>query len=161
MLDKHGFYNLLDQNNIAYESYDHPAVYTMEDLFSHNIPHTERIVKNLFLRDDKKRNFYLVTIGGTKSVNLNSLSEMIGSRKLSFASEKYLTEFLALQQGCVNPLGVFNNVEKNVTVVFDKELVNQEIGIHPMDNTATVFLHFNDVRKLIEGHGNEIVMCDI
>lgn len=89
MLDKQGFYDLLNRNHIVYESYEHPAVYTMEELYSHDIPHTEHIVKNLFLRDDKKRNYYLVTVAGTKGVDLRSLSEKIPSRKLSFASEKY------------------------------------------------------------------------
>ncbi|SHN74825.1 hypothetical protein SAMN04487896_3551 [Paenibacillus sp. ov031] len=49
MLNKQGFYDLLNRNNIVYESFEHPAVYTMEEIFSHNVPHTEHIVKNLFL----------------------------------------------------------------------------------------------------------------
>ncbi|MCG7377610.1 prolyl-tRNA synthetase associated domain-containing protein [Paenibacillus sp. ACRSA] len=161
MLDKQGFYHLLDSHNINYESIEHPAVYTMEEIFSYQIPHTEHIVKNLFLRDDKKRNYYLVTIAGTKSVDLRSLSETIPSRKLSFASEKDLVELLRLEKGHVNPMGVFNNIQQNVTVVFDKDLVGQQIGIHPMENTATVFLEFEDVKALITAHGSNIVMCDV
>ncbi|WP_145051132.1 prolyl-tRNA synthetase associated domain-containing protein [Paenibacillus xylanexedens] len=161
MLDKQGFYHLLDSYNINYESIEHPAVYTMEEIFSYQIPHTEHIVKNLFLRDDKKRNYYLVTIAGTKSIDLGSLSETIPSRKLSFASEKDLLELLRLEKGHVNPMGVFNNIQQNVIVVFDKDLVGQKIGIHPMENTATVFLEFEDVKALITAHGRNIVMCDV
>ncbi|MGG4403537.1 YbaK/EbsC family protein [Paenibacillus amylolyticus] len=161
MLNKQGFYDLLDRNNIVYESIEHPAVYTMEEIFSYQIPHTERIVKNLFLRDDKKRNYYLVTIAGTKSVDLRSLSEKIPSRKLSFASEKDLLELLGLEKGHVNPMGVLNNIQKNVTVVFDKDLDGQKIGIHPMENTATVFLKFEDVKELITAQGSNVVMCDV
>ncbi|MDQ0171631.1 prolyl-tRNA synthetase associated domain-containing protein [Paenibacillus tundrae] len=161
MLDKQGFYQLLDSHNINYESIEHPAVYTMEEIFSFQIPHTEHIVKNLFLRDDKKRNYYLVIIAGTKSVDLRSLSETIPSRKLSFASEKDLLELLRLEKGHVNPMGVFNNTQQNVTVVFDKDLVGQKMGIHPMENTATVFLEFEDVKALITAHGSSIVMCDV
>lgn len=160
MLNKQGFYDLLNRNNIVYESFEHPAVYTMEEIFSHNVPHTEHIVKNLFLRDDKKRNYYLVTVAGTKTVDLRSLSEKIPSRKLSFASENYLLEFLGLEKGHVNPMGVFNNIHKNVIVVFDKDLIGQKIGIHPMENTATVFLEFEDVKELIQAYGNSVVMCD-
>ncbi|WFR62627.1 YbaK/EbsC family protein [Paenibacillus amylolyticus] len=86
----------MDRNNIVYESIEHPAVYTMEEMFFYQIPPTEHIVKNLFLRDDKKRNYDLVTIAGTKLVDLRSLSEKIPSRKLSFASEKDLLECLKL-----------------------------------------------------------------
>lgn len=160
MFDKKGTYALLDKYHFTYEAYEHPAVYTIEELDMLNIPHKEQIVKNLFLRDDKKKNYYLVTVPGHKIVNLKSLSERIHSRKLSFASKEKLQEFLMLEKGHVTPIGVLNNLQKNVIVVFDNSLRGQQIGIHPMENTATVFLALEDVMKLIEDHGNAVVMCD-
>jgi Ala-tRNA(Pro) deacylase len=160
MFDKKSTYTLLDTYQFMYERYEHPAVYTIEELDALHIPHKEQIVKNLFLSDDKKRNYYLVTMPGYKTVNLKSLSEKIPSRKLSFASEESLKELLMLERGHVTPLGVLNNTQKDVIVVFDKSLENQHIGIHPMDNTATIFIAFKDVKKLIQAHGNTIVMCD-
>lgn len=161
VIDKKGVYALLAQNQITYEVYEHPAVYTIEELAVLNIPHQEQIVKNLFLRDDKKRNYYLVTMPGHKTVDLKRLSERIPSRKLSFASEEKLYELLMLERGHVTPLGVLNNAQKNVVVVFDQSLQGRRIGVHPMENTATVFLAFEDVVKLIKEHGNPVVMCAI
>lgn len=109
MLDKKGTYDLLDKYQFIYEAHEHSAVYTIEELDALNIPHSEQIVKNLFLRDDKKKNYYLVTVPGHKTVNLKSLSERIPSRKLSFASEESLRELLMLERGHVTPLGVLNN----------------------------------------------------
>lgn len=160
MLDKKGTYDLLNQYQFIYEAHEHSAVYTIEELDALNLPHSEEIVKNLFLRDDKKRNYYLVTVPGHKTVNLKSLSERIPSRKLSFASEESLGELLMLERGHVTPLGVLNNTQKNVIVVFDKSLQNRRIGVHPMENTATVFIAFEDIKKLIEDHGNAVVLCD-
>lgn len=160
-LEKEDIYALLDARRIPYEKCDHEAAYTIEDLEAIAIPHKEWIVKNLFLRDDKKRNYYLVTIPGDKQVNLKSLREKISSRPLSFANEEALEELLALQKGHVTPLGVLNNAQKNVTVVFDSSLRGQKIGIHPLENTATVFLAFEDVVKLIEEHGNPVILCDV
>ena len=160
MLDKKGTYDLLDKYQFIYEVHEHSAVYTMEELDALHIPQSEQIVKNLFLRDDKKKNYYLVTVPGHKTVNLKSLSERIPSRKLSFASEESLRELLMLERGHVTPLGVLNNTQKNVIAVFDKSLQNQRIGIHPMENTATIFIAFEDIKKLIKDHGNAIVMCD-
>ena len=160
MIDKKGIYDLLDRYQFVYEAYEHPPVYTIEELDALNLPHSEQIVKNLFLRDDKKKNYYLVTVPGHKTVNLKSLSERIPSRKLSFASEESLRELLMLERGHVTPLGVLNNAQKNVIVVFDKSLQNRRIGVHPMENTATVFIAFEDVKKLVEDHGNAVVMCD-
>jgi Ala-tRNA(Pro) deacylase len=160
MLDKKGTYELFDKYHFIYEVYEHSPVYTIDGLDALNIPHPEQIVKNLFLRDDKKQNYYLVTVPGHKTVNLKSLSEKIPSRKLSFASEESLWELLMLERGHVTPIGVLNNAQKNVIVVFDKSLKEQRIGIHPMENTATVFLAFEDIKKIIEDHGNAIIMCD-
>ena len=160
MIVKKGTYELLNKYQFVYEIYEHSPVYTIEEMDALNIPHSERIVKNLFLRDDKKKNYYLVTVPGHKTVNLKSLSEKIPSRKLSFASEESLMELLMLERGHVTPLGVLNNTQKNVIVVFDKSLQNRQIGIHPMENTATIFIAFEDVKKLVEDHGNAVVMCD-
>jgi Ala-tRNA(Pro) deacylase len=151
----------LDEYHLKYEAYEHPAVYTIEEMDALDIPHKDLIVKNLFLRDDKKKNFYLVTVNGHKTIDLKSLSEKIPSRKLSFANEEKLIEMLSLEKGHVTPLGVLNNEEKNVIVVFDSSLRGQKIGIHPMENTATVFIAFEDVHKLIKEHGNPVVMCDL
>jgi Ala-tRNA(Pro) deacylase len=160
MLDKKGVYELLDRYRFTYEAYEHTPVYTIEEMDALNLPNKEKVVKNLFLRDDKKRNYYLVTLPCHKTVSLKNLSERIPSRKLSFASDTSLREFLMLEKGHVTPLGILNNAEHNVIVVFDKSLQNERIGIHPMENNATIFIGFEDVKRLIEDHGNAVVMCD-
>lgn len=160
LLDKKGIYDLLDQYQINYETYEHAPVYTIEEMDALELPHSEAVVKNLFLRDDKKRNYYLVIMPGHKAVNLKSLSEKIPSRRLSFANEESLWELLMLKKGHVTPLGALNNTQKNVIVVFDKSLENQRIGVHPMENTATIFIAVEDIIKLIEDHGNVVVICD-
>lgn len=161
MLDKQGIYELLKENGINFEACEHPAVYTIDEMYALDLPHKEQIVKNLFLRDDKKKNYYLVTIPGHKSANLKSLSERIPSRKLSFASEEMLQALVGLEKGHVTPLGVLNNEEKNVTVVFDESLRGHRIGIHPMENTATVFVDFEEVLQLVRDHGNPVILCKI
>ena len=160
-MDRQSVYTLLNQAHISYEVYEHPPVYTIEDLDMLHLPQAEKIVKNLFLRDDKKKNFYLVSVPGHRSVNLKTLAERIPSRKLSFASQADLWEWLRLEKGHVTPLGVLNNEQKDVIVVFDRALLGQKIGIHPMENTATIFLACEDVLRLVEEHGNPIVMCDL
>ncbi len=160
-MDKQGIYTLLNQAHIPYEVYEHSPVYTIEDLDALHLPQAEQIVKNLFLRDDKKKYFYLVSVPGHRSVNLKALAERIPSRKLSFASQADLWERLRLEKGHVTPLGILNDEQKEVTVVFDRALQGRQIGIHPMENTATIFLAFADVLKLVEEHGNPVVMCEL
>lgn len=160
-MTKNEVYDFLTSQKIAYQSFEHAAVFTMEELYAQDIPNKNRIVKNLFLRDDKKRNYYLVVVTGDKQTNLKQLSQTIPSRKLSFAKEPELKDFLGLEPGHVTPLGILNNREKNVMVVFDEELKGHDIGIHPMENTATIFLSFDDIYKIVEEHGNPLTVCKI
>ncbi|EQG76831.1 prolyl-tRNA editing protein proX [Clostridioides difficile DA00165] len=62
----------------------------------------------------------------------------------------------------MTPFGILNDKEAVVKVVFDKDLLKMDkIGIHPNDNTATVFLKFEDMKKLIEENGNEIYYVEV
>lgn len=160
-MDKKSAYTFLDEHHISYKAYEHPALFSAEELESVDIPNKDHIVKNLFLRDDKKRNYYLVVVPINKRVDLKSLSKKIESRRLSFASEDKLWELLKLKSGSVTPLGILNDADKIVTVIFDAGMKGQQIGIHPMENTATVFMAFDDVLNLVKSHGNKVIVCDL
>ena len=70
-----------------------------------------------------------------------------------------LAKYLGVEQGCVSPFGVLNDESRSVIVVFDQELqFNDAVGIHPNDNTALVWLDFKSLRRVIEEHGNEIML---
>lgn len=75
--------------------------------------------KNIFVRDDKKRNYYLITVKGDKKVNLKYFKEKYHTRSLSFASEQDLMAILGLQAGSVTPLGLINNTEHKVQFYLD------------------------------------------
>ncbi len=157
MMGKQELYALLTSRSIPYQAFAHAAVHTIEQLQALDIPDHENILKNLFLRDQKKKNYYLVSIPGHKSANLKELDKKLGSGKLSFASEEDLFRYLGLRKGQVSPLGVLNDAEKRVVAVFDEALQGRTVGIHPLDNTATIFMAFSDVVRLVEEHGNRTV----
>ena len=69
-MDKIEIYHYLDKQNIYYEVTEHKAVFNMEELSEIEVPYPEYDAKNLFIRDDKKRNYYLITVRGNKRVNL-------------------------------------------------------------------------------------------
>lgn len=139
---------------IEYELTDHPAVYTMEEMNALRLPHGEAVVKNLFLRDPKGRRFFLASLRGDKRADLKTLGERLGVR-LSFASEERLGELLGLEKGSVTPLGVLNDQERRVEVLFDADIRAMPlVGVHPNENTATVFLSPLELERLIRDHGN-------
>ena len=144
-------FTLLDKMDISYQVTDHPAVFTIEDMENLDMEHIEKVAKNLFVRDDKKRNYYLFVIQKDKSANLKDVQQKIGSRRLSFASEDDLSKHLGLSKGEVTPFGVLNDTENIVTVYIDKDLAGYDfIGVHPNDNTATVWISVDDLIKVIK-----------
>ena len=155
-LTKQDIIELLDSKKISYEIVEHPAVYTIDEMLECNLPHPEQIAKNLFVRDDKKQKYYLITCLEDKKINLKEFRNEHETRPLSFASETDLDAKLGLYPGAVTPLGVLNNDDKSVIVYIDKDFEHKIMGIHPCDNTATVYVNCRDVVKLIKDHGNEL-----
>jgi Ala-tRNA(Pro) deacylase len=159
---KEKVYQKLDELGINYEAMDHPAVYTMEEMDELGITSKGEVCKNLFLRDEKGRRHFLVVLQKDKTVDLKNIQGQIGSTRLSFGSEKRLDKYLKLEKGGVSPLGVINDEDASVEVVFDKDLMNKErLGVHPNTNTATVWISFKDLKSLIEKNGNDIMYVKI
>ena len=111
----------------------------MEELSQVEVPYPEADAKNLFVRDDKKRNYYLITVQGDKRVNLKEFRRNNGTRPLSFASEEELKERMDLLPGAVTPLGILNDEARSVQFFLDKAFLGKPglVGVHPNENTAT------------------------
>jgi len=160
-MNKEDTYRFLTEQHIPYEVTEHKAVFNMEDLDSIELPYPEWDAKNLFVRDDKKRNYYLITVKGDKLVDLKEFRKRHGFRALSFASAEDLFAIMKLQPGSVTPLGILNDAEHRVQFYLDSEFVGNKIGIHPNDNTATVWMQADDLIKLIRKFGNEADFTDV
>ena len=137
-MNKQETYQYLKDHNIPFEITEHRAVYNMEELESIDLPYPEGDAKNLFVRDDKKKNYYLITVKGDKRVNLKDFRKAHGLRPLSFASPEDLKKYMNLTPGAVTPLGLLNVEGAPITMYLDAEFKDNIIGIHPNENTATV-----------------------
>ncbi len=151
-MNKNEIYEYLKSKNIWHEITEHQAVYNMEDLEKISIPYKEGDAKNLFLHDDKKINYYLITVKGTEKVDLKKFKKENDTRSLSFASEEELKSILNLTKGSVTPLGTLNDKEHKTKVYIDEELLIPDniIGVHPNDNTATVWLKTTDLVNILK-----------
>ena len=130
-------YDALDKLKIKYEVVEHEPVHTMEDMDRLGLPEKGTLCKNLFLRDSKGKRHFLVTCDEKKKVDLKSLGERL---------EKYL----GVKQGSVTPFGLMNDTDHAVEFFIDKDLSKcKSMGIHPLENTATVFLSFKDLDKFL------------
>ncbi len=161
MTNKEKVYTVLQEAGIPFESMEHVAVYTMEEVAKAGIPRRGVLCKNLFLREHKGRRHYLVCVPEETQVDLKALAERLGEKSLSFASAERLEKYLGVTQGAVSPLGVLNDESRSVVVLFDAALEGAaQVDIHPNDNTATIWLSFADLRRVIEDHGNEIRLLE-
>lgn len=160
-MNKQETYQYLKDHNIPFEITEHRAVYNMEELDSIDLPYPEGDAKNLFVRDDKKKNYYLITVKGDKRVNLKDFRKAHGLRPLSFASPEDLKKYMDLTPGAVTPLGLLNVEGAPITMYLDAEFKGSIIGIHPNENTATVWLQGDDLVALLRENGCEVEIVEI
>lgn len=160
-MNKQEIYKFLNDNDIWHEITEHQPIFNMEEAAQITLPYPEADAKNLFVRDDKKRNYYLITVNGDKKVNLKAFKEKYQTRSLSFASAESLLEILGLTPGSVSPFGLLNDTERKVHFYIDEDFAHSPglIGIHPNENTATVFLKTCDLIEIIKNHGNSVSFC--
>lgn len=157
-MTKQEVYRYLDEHEVRYEITEHKAVFNMEEAAEITLPYPDREAKNLFVRDDRKRSYYLITVRGDKRVDLKAFRAAHGTRPLSFASEEDLKRLLDLTPGSVTPLGLLDDSECKVKLFLDSEFLSgsRTIGVHPDDNTATIWLKTEDLISVLKEHGTEI-----
>ena len=138
-------YNVLEQLSVPYTIHEHPPVFTVAEAEKYWGDIQGAHCKNLFLRNKKGKNHYLVILEHSKRMDLKSLERRLNEDRLSFASEDRLERYLGLSSGAVSPFGLINDHDKNVRVILDEDLRKEElINFHPNVNTSTITIAFED-----------------
>lgn len=148
-------YQVLKELGIDFERYEHPPVSTVAEarLYWANLPGAR--CKNLFLRDEKGKRHFLIIADQEKSIDLKKLAQLVGEKRLSFASEERLRRLLGVEPGAVSPFGLINDVGKEVEVLIDADLAKAErIHFHPNINTVTIGITLADFKKFLNWTGN-------
>lgn len=124
----------------------HPPLFTVDDSRKLRGAIGGRHTKNLFLKD-KKDNFFLVTVGEDRTVDLKQLHKVIGAAsRLSFGKPEKLAEYLGVEPGAVTAFAVINDTGGRVRAVLDRELMDhEEINAHPLTNEATTTIARDDL----------------
>lgn len=155
-------YEALKALNIPYQVYQHPPVFTVEDASKHWLGIPGRGCKNLFLRDNKGKQHYLVIVPDEKRVDISALGSEYGLGRLGFGSPERLLRFMGLTPGSVSPFGLLNDPEGVVTVLIDACLLEEaEVTFHPNINTATLLLSVDDFKKFLGSLKNKVSFVHI
>lgn len=149
----------LDALGIAYKTFEHIAVFTVEESRAAcaNIPgaHT----KNLFLKD-RKDGLWLVVAREELRIDLHALAKQMGVARFSFGSGDLLVETLGVQPGSVTPFSLINDTEGKVRVVLDEGMMKLDpLNFHPLRNDRTTAVSAANLLKFIRdtGHAPQIV----
>lgn len=139
-------YELLEKLQIPFKRMEHEVADTMEACEKINEKLQVTMCKNLFLCNRQKTNFFLLLMPGDKKFLTKDLSKQLGISRLSFAEAEFMEKFLDITPGSVSVLGLMNDVEKEVTLLIDKDLLEDEyIGCHPCINTSSLKIKTSDI----------------
>ena len=159
-LDAEALFRRLDTLGIAHHSHTHPPVFTVEEAKALRGTLPGAHVKNLFLRDKKKR-IWLVTALEEREIDLKALKRRLGAQgSLSFGSAELLFEVLGVTPGAVTPFGVVNDRAGQASVVLDKGVLqNGPVNAHPLRNDMTTTVSPEGLLRFLEAenHAPEVV----
>ncbi len=152
---------LLDALRIPYRRVEHEPAETMELCAAISDALNVRICKNLFLCNRQQTVFYLLAMPEDKPFYTKDLSHQIGSSRLSFAPPEKMEALLGCSPGSCSVLGLANDKERLVHLLFDRDVVKAErFACHPCDNTGSLSIATADLLQVLlpyTGHTYEVV----
>ena len=92
-----------------------------------------------------------------------SLDYLMNEKFVRFAEPEELQQLLGLIPGAVTPSGLLNDAECKVHFYIDRDFWQGSgiIGVHPNDNTATVWLQAGDLVTLLRDHGTTVDIVEL
>lgn len=149
-------YDRFEALDIKWSTVEHPPLFTVDDSKALRGDLHGGHVKNLFVRDKKKR-LWLIVAEEDRVVNLKAFKKRLGAQgSLSFGSPDLLMEVLGVVPGSVTPFGIINDREQRVTVILDEELMAHEVvNFHPLRNDATTSIARDDLLTFIRDCGHD------
>ncbi len=148
-------FDQLTRLKIDYQRVDHPPVYTCEEANRETPDLPGARTKNLFVKDRKGKQHFLIVVADHKATDLNQLGSVLGMGKLQLASPERLKKYLNLEPGAVTLLGIVNDPEQHVTVVIDEDVWQQDaIQCHPLVNTSTLVISRAGIEQFLQSSGH-------
>jgi Ala-tRNA(Pro) deacylase len=154
-------YRMLDALGIAYHTFEHVPVFTVEEsrAVCAHIPggHT----KNLFLKD-RRDGLWLVVAREHLRVDLNALAKQLDVARFSFGAAELLIDVLGVPPGSVTPFALMNDKSARVRVVLDASMLAIDpINFHPLRNDRTTAIAPADLVKFIRATGHEPLLLSL
>lgn len=148
----------LRNHGIAFEVTEHSAVYNMAECAALALLYPEDDAKNLFARDDKKRQYFLIPVRGDRRVDLKQFRCAHGTSP----GLRRRAASVCLTPNSVTPLGLLQDPAHQVQSFLDADFLTPlgRIGIHSNDNTAAAWLQAEALLGLLRDFGTPVVVAN-
>jgi Ala-tRNA(Pro) deacylase len=141
--------------DIAWKTYEHVPVFTVEQSTSVALDLPGGHTKNLFLKD-KKAGLWLVVVEAHRRVDLPALARQLGAPRYSFGSAELLIATLGIEPGSVTPFALMNDAMRSVKPVLDADLLKSDpVNCHPLRNDRTTGIAASDLVRFIKACGHD------
>lgn len=82
---------------------------------------------NLFVKDKKTKQLYMITMAQDTECDLKKLAKIIGCKELRFSSDR--VKAFCNEKGCLTLLSLYNNVQGSVIPVIEKKLFSNNDNV--------------------------------
>ncbi len=155
-------YRFLEALKIDFQYLEHPPAPTIEIAKQFWEGHEATHCKNIFMRNHKGNQHYLVLLPCDSTLAIRDLEQRLKQGKLTFASEERLMKHLKLTPGSVTPFGLINDLANHVIVFIDQQIQQSEfVSFHPNINTASLIIRKDDFVKFLNAVGNTYSFIDL
>lgn len=148
-------YAWLEKLGIAHDYYEHPPAPTAEIAAQYWKDIDAAHCKNLFFRNHKGNQHYLVIFHYQQNILIRDLEQRLKQGKLTFASPERMERYLKISPGSVSPFGLIHDKDHHIIVFLDENLLQYDrISFHPNLNEASLVVGFGDFMRYLEAVGN-------
>lgn len=152
---------ILHHLKIPITTHTHEPVFTTSEAESVKQKIKGPHVKNLFLKN-KKKEYLLITMLDDKRLNLKTFAQEMNYGTLSFASNEDLFHYLGIEPGHVTPFALIHPESKNVKVILDKDLMENDIlNFHPLKNHMTTTISNKDFLQFLHHTGHKPLVVSL
>ena len=136
--------NMLKENKIPYEIFEHEPVYTNPAMAEALGVRESETVKSLVLMTKEKEMVVLV-LPGNKRVDWKKAASGVGTKKVSFAKPEQVSEKVGCEVGCVPPFGQMTSLP----IYMDTELTKKDyVYFNPGVHDKSFKIKAWDLKKL-------------
>lgn len=148
-------YHYLDGLGLDFKSFHHEAAPTVEHVAALEQYLEGRHCKNLFMRNSRGDQHYLVIAPHDKPLDMKLVARAIPSTRLSFAQPEILLDLMGLTPGSVTPFGLIRDKDRAVKVILDTDILSFDgICFHPGNNEATTTISLESLLCFLKSTGH-------